>query len=58
MYYFEPLAPEDVSARALVLSLMSGTEARPQSIGRLIGAAALFGIEAATLRVAVTRLLK
>lgn len=58
MYYFEPLAPEDVSARALVLSLMSGTDAAPQTIARLIGAAALFGIEAATLRVAVTRLLK
>jgi phenylacetic acid degradation operon negative regulatory protein len=58
MYYFKPLTPADMSARALVLSLLSSTEAGPQTIARLIGAAALFGIEAATLRVAVTRLLK
>ena len=58
MYHFLPLAPADVSARALVLSLLSGTDAAPQTIARLISAAALFGIEAATLRVAVTRLIK
>ncbi len=58
MFYFEPLAPADVSARALVLSLISGAEAGPQSIARLIDAAALFGIEAPALRVAVTRLIK
>lgn len=58
MYYFKPLIPEDVSARALVLSLLSSTNAAPQSIARLIEAAAVFGIEPATLRVAVTRLLK
>ncbi|MDX1293137.1 MAG: hypothetical protein R3265_10015 [Hyphomonas sp.] len=58
VYYYEPLDPQDVSARALVLSLMSSTDAAPQAIGQLIDAAALFGIEAATLRVAVTRLMK
>ncbi len=58
MYYFQPLEPQDVSPRALVLSLMSSAFTAPQSIGRLINAAALFGIEPATLRVAVTRLLK
>lgn len=58
MYYFEPLKPEDVSARALVLSLLSSTDAVQQQIGGLIQAAALFGIEPATLRVAVTRLMK
>jgi len=58
VYYFEPLAPQDVSARALVLSLMSSAFHVPQSIARLIRAGELFGIEAATLRVAVTRLLK
>ncbi|MCB9962856.1 MAG: hypothetical protein R3C00_02730 [Hyphomonas sp.] len=58
MYYFEPLAPQDVSPRALVLSLMSSEFSAAQPIGRLISAAALFGIEPATLRVAVTRLLK
>jgi phenylacetic acid degradation operon negative regulatory protein len=58
MYYFKPLDPKDVSPRALVLSLMSSAFTAPQSIGRLINAAALFDIEPATLRVAVTRLLK
>lgn len=58
MYYFQPLDPKDVSPRALVLSLMSSAFTAPQSIGRLINAAALFGIEPATLRVAVTRLQK
>ncbi|MEQ9506979.1 MAG: hypothetical protein RLO80_11980 [Hyphomonas sp.] len=59
MYYFKPLAPEDVSARALVLSLLSSTGATTHtSIARLVHAGALFGIEASTLRVAVTRLLK
>lgn len=58
MYYFEPLEPKDISPRALVLSLMSSAFTAPQSIGRLINAAALFDIEPATLRVAVTRLLK
>lgn len=58
MYHFKPLAPEDISARALVLSLISGTHSSPQSIASLIAAAALFGIEPATVRVAVTRLIK
>lgn len=58
MYYFKPLAPEDVSPRALVQSVMSSVYTTPQPIGRLISAAALFDIEPATLRVAVTRLLK
>ena len=58
MYYFRPLDPKDISPRALVLSLMSSAFTAPQSIGRLINAAALFDIEPATLRVAVTRLQK
>jgi phenylacetic acid degradation operon negative regulatory protein len=58
MYYFQPLDPKDVSPRALVLSLMSSAFTEPQPIGRLIDAAALFDIEPATLRVAVTRLQK
>lgn len=58
MYYFSPSSPEYISPRALVLSLLSGTGATRQTIARLIDAAALFGIEAATLRVAVTRLMK
>ena len=55
MFYFEPLAPADVSARALVLSLISGAEAGPQSIARLIDAAALFGRETQGPREVQTR---
>lgn len=58
MYYYRSLTPQEVSPRALVLSLMSSEFSTPQPIGRLINAAALFGIEPATLRVAVTRLIK
>jgi len=58
VYYFEPLKPQDISARALVLSMLSGTDVAPQPIGRFINGGALFGIEAATTRVAVTRLMK
>ena len=58
MYYYKSLTPQEVSPRALILSLMSSEFSAPQAIGRLIDAAALFGIEPATLRVAVTRLIQ
>ena len=58
MYYYKSLTPQEVSPRALILSLMSSEFSAAQPIGRLINAAALFGIEPATLRVAATRLLK
>lgn len=57
-YYFQPLDRKDMTARALVLSLLSSRRSEPESISRLIQAASLFDIEASTLRVAVTRLLK
>lgn len=57
-YYFESPDAGDLSARTLVLSLMSSIGTRTQSIASLINAGELFGIEAATMRVAVTRLLK
>lgn len=57
-YYFNPLAPDQLSAKALILSLISSTDTDRQMIGSLIHAGALFGIEPATLRVAATRLLK
>lgn len=57
-YYFELPDAGDLSARGLVLSLMSSIGAETQTIGSLIEAGELFGIEAATVRVAVTRLLK
>ena len=47
-----------MSARALVLSLLSSRRDEPESISRLIQAGGLFDIGASTLRVAVTRLLK
>ncbi len=57
-YYFTPLPPDALSARALILSLISSVGTDRQMIAGLIHAGALFGIEAATIRVAATRLLK
>lgn len=57
-YYFEIPDSGDLSARALVLSLMSSIGTQQQTIASLISAGELFGIEASTIRVAVTRLLK
>lgn len=57
-YYFETPAAGDISARTLVLSLISSIDSEQQMIAGLINAGELFGIEAATVRVAVTRLLK
>lgn len=57
-YYFTSPAPQDLSARALILSLIASIDSDQQSIGSLIHAGQLFGIEAATVRVAATRLLK
>ena len=58
MYYFRQLTPEDLSARSLILSLLSSAGSRQQSIGELIRAGDLFNIEPSTIRVAVTRLQK
>lgn len=57
-YYYATLKPEDLSARSLILSLISSIDSDRQSIAGLINAGALYGIEAATIRVAATRLLK
>lgn len=57
MYQFKRLSVETITPRALVLSLIGSTRAGPRTIGQLILAGTLFGIEPATLRVAVTRLL-
>ncbi|MEM5515362.1 hypothetical protein WNY37_00260 [Henriciella sp. AS95] len=46
-----------MSARSLVLSLLASTDAVQLTIGTLIKAGSLFDIEAATMRVAVTRLM-
>lgn len=57
-YYFKPLMPQALTAKALILSLISSIDTDRQMIGSLIHAGALFDIEPATLRVAATRLLK
>jgi len=57
-YYFKPLDRNNMTARAMVLSLLSSRRSEPETISRLIQAASLFDIEASTLRVAVTRLIK
>lgn len=57
-YYFNPLTSQDLSAKSLILSLISSTDTDRQMIGSLIHAGELFGIEPATMRVAATRLLK
>lgn len=52
------MTPADISARGLVLSLLSSVGADRQPVARLIHAAALFGIEPPALRVAITRMQK
>jgi len=56
MYYFSPLKASDMSARGLVLSLLSSVGAEQQPVARLVHAGALFDIEPSTMRVAITRL--
>lgn len=58
MYYFELLKTDDISARALAMSMLSTAGVETITIKRLLRAGALFGIEAAAMRVAVTRLVK
>ena len=52
MLYFEHLKPADVTAKKLVLSLLSVAEHEQQSVTNLIAAGALFDIEAAAMRMA------
>ena len=55
---FKPTKAEDVSARTLVLSLMSVPGRRPQTLAYLSRAGGLFGMEPTAIRMAVTRLVK
>jgi phenylacetic acid degradation operon negative regulatory protein len=55
---FKPTKAEDVSARTLVLSLMSVPGRRPQTLAYLSRAGVLFGMEPTAIRMAVTRLVK
>ncbi|MGB3624632.1 MAG: hypothetical protein WA989_02320 [Henriciella sp.] len=58
MYHYRRLVPDDISARALILSLLSTVDVDRQAIGALVNAGDLFGIEPVTIRVAATRLVK
>lgn len=58
MYHYRRLTPDDISARALILSLLSTVDVDRQPIGHLVSAGALFGIEQVAIRVAATRLVK
>lgn len=58
MYQFSPQSPEDISARALVLSLLATVNSEARPIAQLAEAGKLFGIEPSALRVAMTRMAK
>ncbi|MEM6413832.1 MAG: hypothetical protein AAF720_04175 [Pseudomonadota bacterium] len=58
MFYFKKLTINDVTTRGLILSLLNADLSENRSIGDLIVSGRLFGIEEATLRMAVTRLVK
>ncbi|WP_340692284.1 hypothetical protein [Hyphomonas sp.] len=55
---FDLVTAEDVSARTLVLSLMSVHGRRTQALTYLTRAGALFGMEPTAIRMAVTRLVR
>ena len=55
---FKPTTAEDVSARTLVLSLMSVPGQRAQTLAYLSRAGGLFDMEPTAIRMAVTRLVK
>ena len=58
MYHFKPLLAEDVTARALILSVMNTVGTDQQTIAELIHTGDVFGIDAKAMRVAATRLVK
>ncbi|MEM7358154.1 MAG: hypothetical protein AAF431_03540 [Pseudomonadota bacterium] len=58
MYTFNLQTETDITARSLALSMISVANNSDQSIGELIRIGNLLSIEASTIRVAVTRLLR
>lgn len=56
--YFEPLRPADMTAKKLVLSLMSVTDHERQPAANLVASGRVFGIEPAAMRMALSRLVK
>lgn len=58
MFYFRLIAADEMTARNLALSLLSVSEGARQPIGNLVAGAALFDIDGAAMRMAVTRLMR
>lgn len=58
MYQFSLIDKSDISARGLILSLLSAIGARPQTVKELVRAGSAFGIESTAIRVAINRLQK
>ncbi len=58
MYEFKLLTHADITARTLILSMMSVANTKPLAISQMVDGGALFGIEPTAMRVAATRLLK
>lgn len=53
---FKRLKPADISAGALILSLLSAAEASSMTVAQLSAAGALFGIDTTAIRMALSRL--
>lgn len=58
MYHFKSLQPDEVTARALILSVLNTVGTDQQTISELIHTGEAFEIEAKAMRVAATRLVK
>jgi phenylacetic acid degradation operon negative regulatory protein len=56
--YFTPLSPAEMTAKKLVLSLMSVTDHERQPAANLVASGEVFGIEPTAMRMAITRLVK
>ncbi len=58
MFYFKLISAKELTARNLALSLLAARKGASLPVGNLIAGAALFDIDAAAMRMAVTRLTK
>ena len=56
--YFEPLKPSDMTAKKLVLSLLSVIDHDRQPAANLVASGRIFGIEPTAMRMAITRMVK
>ena len=58
MYQYRRFTLEDITPRALILSMINSVGTRQQSISELVKSAEVFAIEPAAIRVAASRLVK